>query len=324
MFANADSPYFVMLYYFYAAPKILSFVLPIGILIGSALTGISFAVSNEWTSAQALGFSSRKFCTPFLLGGLIWAGLSAVLSETVAPDAARKSHEVRRLRFEKKTSAKRSTVQRWFRGPMGIAQIGRYDTVNKQVVGLQFELLNAEFKPIEIITAKTALALDGNKWLLRGVQRTQLGKPTQTKDSLPRLEAHLPFVESQLVTDRKRESEYSIGELSSIIAQRENAGAEVLKPKFEVHSKIALLFFTLLLPLTGLRFAFLSERSSSYIGPVSRVFVVAAVYWVSLSIVRAFVLEAKVFPGLAWLPAALALIYLGWDYIGAARKQSRA
>ncbi len=320
MFVNADSVYYVLLYYFYETPKLLSFAIPFGVLAGSVLTGLSFASTNEWTSARAAGYSMKAACVPLFMGGLCWAILSGVVSETAAPRAAIKSHEVRSIRLEKKSTAKRSTLQKWFRGPSSIAQIGRYNATARRVSGLRLEKLDSNFRPFEVISAETATPVDSNLWLLQGVQWTKISGQQQNKVDLPRMEIQLPFRESQLVTDRKRESEYSVGELSEIIAQRKFAGAEIVKPRFEMHSKIALILFTVLLPLGALRFAYAGERSSSQMGAVVRVFLVAGVYWVALSIIRAFVLQTKVLPVAAWLPFLLAAMYLAWDYRGAATK----
>ncbi len=318
MFANADSLWFVFLFYFYQSPKVLGFVMPFGVLAGAVLTGLSFASSNEWTSFRASGLSMRRASLSFLCGGIIWAIALALISETAAPVAAKRSHEIKRVKLEKRATAKRSTLQRWFRGAKSIAQIERYSATSKKVFGVQLERLDSSFKPFEVVLAETASPISGNLWRLSEVSLTTISGNDQTKKTMENLEIELPFKESQLVIDRKRESEYSIFELAHMVDERKLAGAEVTIPSFEMNSKIVLILFTILLPFCALRFAYSSERSPSHMGAVVSVFLVAGVYWVSLSVVRAFVLQTKLAPTLAGLPFVLAVVYILWDYRRAA------
>jgi len=76
------------------------------------------------------------------------------------------------------------------------------------------------------------------------------------------------------------------------------------------------------MPLFTLRFIYASERSTSNMGGVVRVLLVAVIYWVSLGIVRAFVLQTKTIPDLAWVPCILAAVYLLWDHLAAARSRA--
>ena len=153
-------------------------LLPLAVLIGGLIALSGLANNSELTVMKASGVSTRRFVKTLLGFGLVFAILTAVLGEWVAPKSQQYAE---RLKNHVQNS----------NGPVGqsgvwIKNDGRYINFGELLPDLSVRNLtvyshNAEYELSQALHADSAHNIGGNQWQLKQVAITDLSaKATKT------------------------------------------------------------------------------------------------------------------------------------------------
>jgi lipopolysaccharide export system permease protein len=172
-------------------------LMPIAALIGSIYALAQFASHSEFTAMRAAGMGRMMALRPILLVGAVFAALTALVGEAIAPPADRLAQSVR-------LAALGATVSGQFRSGMWIKDTQRDDTGAPRRVrfvnigqlqpdatmeNLQIFEFDPEFYLLSVTRAKRAVYEEG-QWRLSGIEETEF-VAGRTADDLPTLQARL-------------------------------------------------------------------------------------------------------------------------------------
>jgi len=93
----------VGLYYFYSIPYILTYIIPVSLLLGAIFSMGIMGRRNELTAFIASGVSLVRISTPILVAALSVSIFSTWFNDEVVTKATRKSEEVKRFKIEGRT-----------------------------------------------------------------------------------------------------------------------------------------------------------------------------------------------------------------------------
>jgi len=91
-------------YYLVKSPQLLTFVLPVALLLGLLYALTQHARHNEITAMRAAGVSLWRIATPYLVVGLLLSLVGFYLNETWATDAEERAALIRSRRLQPGTS----------------------------------------------------------------------------------------------------------------------------------------------------------------------------------------------------------------------------
>lgn len=237
------------IYRFYLArlPLLGSRVVPLALLVGSALTVSLLAVGGELLAMRACGVSTLRTVTPVLLVcvivGVGYQGLSnGVLPRTNTLASRIKHYEI------KHRSAVRSSV--WYRVDDRVYQLDRLDPLQGIADGVTIYRLDRDGLPTRRIDAVEARHIGKGVWRLIDPKELEIGSHTVQAVAAPsfaRLGADVP-------ADRDP-SELSISQLRREIRAVEAGGYDATPHRVDLNLKLAAPFACLVLPALALLFA---------------------------------------------------------------------
>jgi lipopolysaccharide export system permease protein len=146
-------------------------IFPIAALIGTAYALARLSVSSEYTVMRASGVSISRLALSLMAVGLLFAALTFVFGEYVAPEAERLAQELR-LKAMSKVVAQEFRSGLWVRDNssfINVKQVMPDNTLN----GIHIYELDGEYRLRAIRVARTGVYLDHNRWRLSEVTFTR-------------------------------------------------------------------------------------------------------------------------------------------------------
>jgi LPS export ABC transporter permease LptF/LPS export ABC transporter permease LptG len=305
----------VLAYFRYFVPGMITFVLPVGCLVGALVTFAVFSRSGELTALKAGGVSARRATLPVLALTLTLCGLYYVVQENIAPTTNRKAQEVKdRIQGRSARTYGFAPGGRWTFGSEG--RLYHYSVFDPRTEGFQgLSVLSVDWENARILEhrfAQTA-AWDGRAWALsRGWHRTfpaGLRAPAFARYERAMVELDPPqnFAQREYLWTSGGDlpEQMTLQDLGTQIGLLEASGYDTTKLRVAWHAKLAHPVTPLVMVLLGLPFAFrLGRRGSLYSIGIALILVI--VYWATLAIFEALGLETVLPPVLAaWAPNAL-------------------
>jgi LPS export ABC transporter permease LptG len=172
----------ILRYLLYAAPNALVWSLPVGALLGVAMTATAAARAGETTAVRVGGASFPRICVGYLAVGLIASLLAFAVNEVVVPRSARKQREV----FAEMTLTQavvHEAYDQFFRDDQGrIFYVRHMDADNNSLDGVQIWTLAPDGHVTEIDAARRAILQDSS-WTLQSGSTVTLddrGTPLRT------------------------------------------------------------------------------------------------------------------------------------------------
>ena len=86
----------LLVYFWYATPQFVSYVLPVAALVTTLVTVGLLTRTNELTVMKACGISLYRMATPILCFSLLWSGLLFAIGESVLARANRRAEALNR------------------------------------------------------------------------------------------------------------------------------------------------------------------------------------------------------------------------------------
>ena len=93
----------ILAYYFYSVPFILTYIIPVSLLLGTVFAMGVMSRRNEITALVASGISLVRIAAPVMLTALLVSIGSTYFNDVVVSKANRKNSEIMRYRIEKNT-----------------------------------------------------------------------------------------------------------------------------------------------------------------------------------------------------------------------------
>ncbi len=244
-------------YYLYSIPFILTYIIPVSLLLGTVFSMGVMSRRNELTALIASGVSLVRIAAPVLVTALLISIGSAYFNDVVVSNANRRNKDVMRYKIEKKTPPPPGLKENFhYLGAEGLvyhartynhAAMAMYDVVIQQFDGNTLE---------RRLDARKADWQDGEWVLIDGVERIfeGFGERITTFDSLPMPEIReLPedFGKKEVDQDNMTYSE-----LRYYIEKVRRSGGDVTRYLVD-------LYFKLSFPLAGSIFALIGVAFAS-------------------------------------------------------------
>ena len=93
----------IVSYYIFSVPFILTYIIPVSLLLGTVFSMGIMSRRNELTALIASGISLVRVATPIMLAALLVSIGSAYFNDVVVSKANRKNKDIMRYSIEKKT-----------------------------------------------------------------------------------------------------------------------------------------------------------------------------------------------------------------------------
>lgn len=310
----------IIQYYLYQIPSIFLEVMPIAVLLGSVVSIIMLARTNEITAMRAAGGGLSALAGPLFLGGILVSSLLFMTTEFIIPTSTKYFTAVRKVKIEKKQGSRVNFTKNWLRLGNNIYNYERIDSIKQTLYGLRIDVLSEDFIPIKTIRAMRAVANEDSDetsiWKLQDADVFVFDEANKliAKNFHQELPFKLPIQPKDMQNNRDEISDFSIVELYHMIQQGKQRGAGVKDFEMEMHQKISLLVLVLVVSLIGLRFSFFFERNTEIVFGVLTAVFIGMSYWLILGTTKALSSNGLIEPVWAcWLPNMILIFIVGID-----------
>ena len=159
------SPALIMMYLLYRAPQALVWSLPVGTLVGVALTMTSLSRAQESVAMRAGGVAFPRICLAFIILGTGASGLAFALNEWLVPRSSNASQHV----FEAITNSQpivRQEYNQYFRDDAGrIFYVQHMNADTNQLTKIEIWQYDDQARLVSITIAERA-TIQGRVWTL--------------------------------------------------------------------------------------------------------------------------------------------------------------
>jgi lipopolysaccharide export system permease protein len=177
----------LLLYALLSTPGHLYEILPISLLIACIFVLTRLSQTHEMTIMRISGFGPWQALRCMLTFGIVFTFLHVILGDYISPASIAKAEQIRTEALQQtysqgKTGAwlKESQDNRNF-----IVNIGSYDLVKQSLQDVRIYEYDTDGRVVKIRVAEEASFDDGNGWLLKGVQLTDLSYAKANTNKLP-------------------------------------------------------------------------------------------------------------------------------------------
>lgn len=271
-------------YFLFKIPLILYQVAPAAVLLASVLCFIILSRNNELTVLKASGFSLLSLAHPILLVALCLSLVSLGLQEYVVPYTNRKVVQIFNVQIKKEVPKSLFRNRLWYRsGDGSLWKVSAVDSGGRSLRDVSiFRLENDRL--LERIDAREIL-WNGRNWVLRdGVIRDfrAPGQVTLSRfEQRPTTFAETPLDFQELRRDPKQ---LSYQELSAYVQTLRRSGLDPTSYIVDREVKLSFPFAMVVMAVLGIPCSLRSPRAGSVAGGVALTLLIAAGFWVLLSV----------------------------------------
>ena len=266
-------------YYIFSIPFILTYVIPVSLLLGTVFSMGIMARRNELTALVASGVSLIRIAAPILIVSILVSFFSAWFNDVVVANANRKKDDIMRYDIEKHTRLNPEVKDNFhYLGERGFVYLaGTYDDRTRSlydVVVQQFDRNTLLYR----IDAKEA-AYEDSLWVFyNGFKRIF----TDNGEEVERFEEH-PVPEIQEVPSDFSKKEVDrenmkFSELRDYVDKVRRSGGTVEKYLVDLYFKLSFPFAGSIFVLIGIAFAS-GKRKQSIASGFGLTLVVAFMYY---------------------------------------------
>ncbi len=257
-------PQLIALYLLYCTPQALVWSLPVGTLVGVAMTATALARNGETVAMRAGGASFLRVCVIFLVVGLVGSGIAFGVSEWVVPS----STEAARRVFEQITHTQpvvREEYNQFFRDEAGrIFYVRHMSADTNQLSEIMIWQEDSTGRLVSITVARRAI-LQGRIWVLEEGWTVYLdgeGEPIR-QEQFARQPIRLHQAIQKYYADKRTPLEMTTSELDELARALERTGRPTHQLRVYWHFKYAIpgacLVFALIAAPLGDRYAYLGS-----------------------------------------------------------------
>lgn len=258
------SPRLIGEYLLYCTPQALVWSLPVGTLVGVAMTATNLARNGETVAMRAGGTSFVRVCSGFFIVGLVGSGAAFGINEWVVPPATEAARRV----FERITQTQpvvREEYNQFFRDQTGrIFYVRHMNADTNQLSEIMIWQKDDRGRLVSITAARRA-SLQGRIWILEEgwtVYLDAAGEP-ERQEPFARKSIRLQQAIQDYYADKRTPLEMTTGELDELARALERTGQPTHQLRTYWHFKyaipVACLVFALIAAPLGDRYAYLGS-----------------------------------------------------------------
>jgi LPS export ABC transporter permease LptF/LPS export ABC transporter permease LptG len=306
-------------YFLYAAPGMLTFVLPIACLVGAIVCFTLFARTGELTALRASGTSLRRAIAPVLLLTIALCGCLFLIQDRISPVANSRAAEIKdRILGRTPMTYGHTPGGQWAFGEAGqkLYHFLLYDDTRDLFQGMRvFSIDRARREISDHWYADRATWRDQGGWELQSgwvrhfpsrdspssFERFEISESADfdNPEEFARRNAALSL------RDNSMNSQLSINEITEMKKELKAQGYDTTRLTVSYWNKWSQSLTPLVMVLLGLPFAFRVGKGGSLSG-IGVALILVLAYWATFALFRALGLETFLPPGLAiWAPNVL-------------------
>lgn len=260
-------------YFLLKIPLIVSYMIPIGILVSTLFTIGLLSKSSEITAMRASGVRIRWIASPAIFLGLIATCVALLLNESIIPFCQRRAREIYNIDIRQKDKrGGYSASNFWWREENYFFSVGSFDSRASELHDINFFKLDKNFRVLERIQAERGNFVDSRfGWNLENVS-TYLFDAIGNKDSSLISPHIISFKTFPMVSKRTPQDLYEVemdpfamsySELSSFIKESQLAGISSSSYYADLYQKLSFPFISTILPLIIVPLSINSSRKGS-------------------------------------------------------------
>jgi lipopolysaccharide export system permease protein len=269
----------IVLYYVYSLPFILTYIIPVALLLGTVFSMGILARRNEITAFIASGVSLVRVALPILVLALLVSLGSTFFNDVVVTKANRKHKDIKRHDIEGRSRSNPNLKENFhYLGEKGFVYLaGRYDHEARtlyDVVVQQFDQLTL----VRRVDAKRGVWREGAWVFVSGFDRVF---DSRTENLRAFKELRIPELEEDPDNFAKEEVDQenmNVGELSSYIDKVRNSGGNTVRYQTDLYFKFSYPLAGSIFVLIGIAFAS-GKRKQSIATGFGLTLVISFVYY---------------------------------------------
>ncbi len=258
------SPQLILLYLLYRTPQALAWSLPVGTLVGVAMTMTALSRNAESIAMRTAGIGFTRICTAFILVGVIASALAFAVTEWMVPHSSEGAARV----FEQITHSQpivRQEYNQFFRDEQGrVFYVRQMDADTNQLTEIEIWQVDEQGRLMSITTARRA-TLAGPIWTLEEgttVYLNEQGDP-ERQEHFQRRPIKLHQALQHYYAEKRTPSEMTADELAELAATLAQTGQPTHQLRTHWHFKYAIpmacLVFALIAAPLADRYAYLGS-----------------------------------------------------------------
>jgi lipopolysaccharide export system permease protein len=246
----------IIAYYFYSVPYILTYIIPVSLLLGTVFAMGVMSRRNETTALVASGVSLVRIAWPVLATALLVSAGSAYFNDVLVSKANRRNKDIMHYRIEKQTPPSPILKENiYYLGANGFVYHARlYNHAVKTFYDVVIQQFDAQTLKRRI-DARRADWKDG-RWVLEdGMERT-FGKGGESVRAFDQME--LPEIDETPEDFGKREIDWenmTSAELRDYIEKVRRSGGDVTRYLVDLYFKFSFPLAGAIFVLIGVAFA---------------------------------------------------------------------
>ncbi len=305
--SNHATAYQIASYFTYMIPQIISYTLPVAVLLATLLTFGMFSRSHEIVAMKANGLSLYRIALPVFVIAALVSAVSFLFNEFVTPYANQRAKYIKFVEVQKTQKLgffKQNQI--WYRSRNAIYNFGMFDPVADTLKGITIYYFDQDFNLVKRVDAREARWTDGH-WSFKNVLTTSFPQGSiQVLERASSAVIDIPEKPSDFKIVQKDTDEMGYGELKNYIQKLRSEGYDVSRYLVDMHGKISFSVVSIILAVIGVAFSLRSERSGGPTASISVGIVIGFSYWIiyalALSLGRSLTLPPLF---AAWLPNIL-------------------
>ncbi|MGM0607860.1 MAG: LptF/LptG family permease [Candidatus Muiribacteriota bacterium] len=288
----------------YNIPALLILVIPMSVLFATLMVIGNFSGNSELISLKAGGVSFYRILIPFIIIGFFLTLFSFFISETIVPRAHRRSREIYNMLVGKKALPEIKTGDFNLIGDKNVFFSSASEN-GKFINNYLFET-NKNF-PVLIVAETTGF--DEKNWIFNNGNIYNFGRRGQNFRRIDFAEMISPvFIEREIKTSGKESRDMNFFELREQIESYEKARIDTRKLRFELYTKTALPFASIVFILIGAPLALTPVKAGKSLG-MGLSIIIIFLYYVFMSIGRVLGTNGQISPFAgAWLPNTIFIV----------------
>lgn len=238
-------------YYAARIPLLASRIVPMALLLATALTASLLAVQNELNGMRGCGLAPARVLSVVLWLCLLIAPAAFVLGDQVVPRTESIAHEVKEEAVRGAEGPPGpSTAPEWYRVGQRLYEVERLDPLAGTARNLRVYEIGPDALPTQLIEARHASYIGNGVWRLRDASKVEVSDGALRRSPAPGLVELDERPPADVSTIRM-----SVAQLRALIREAGHAGLDTTPYRVDLWAKLAAPFACVVLPALALLFA---------------------------------------------------------------------
>ncbi|HRP89476.1 MAG TPA: LptF/LptG family permease [Edaphocola sp.] len=297
----------LLIYFLVTAPSFVVLLFPLFVFLSTIYYTSRLAYRTEIIAILSSGVSYTRFLKPFLLGGLILAGVNLLTNHYLTPKGnVIMNNFLRKYFFDKKVGTDGVHLKL---NDSTFLYIGNFDFVGNTGNNFTYEKIVGTQLKEKWMAQRIAYKKDSAIWQLGDVVEIKNNGLKEELSQYPEKNVKLNILPEDLDLDRHIKMEMTTPELLRFINREKSRGGDsVVDFEVEYHRRTAQAFATFLLVIIGVSIASKKTRGGSGLHLAVGI-AISALYVLTLQLTSTFSINSGLNPLLAvWIPNFIFLI----------------